>query len=103
MSSYDYFISILHKQFYSLAYDQTTMIKWLQVRQLKGQNVQASTQEFKKKSWESKIPLHTRETIRKYIVGLHSYLRHTILMINHSNINEVSVKTTHLESSKGKK
>jgi hypothetical protein len=48
------------------------------------------------------IPLHTPETHLKYIGGMHSYLRHTILMFNPTNIEEVSIQATHLESNKGK-
>ena len=47
-------------------------------------------------------PLHTRETLLKYIGGLHSYLRHTILIFNPSNIDEVLVQATHMEASKSK-
>jgi hypothetical protein len=47
------------------------------------------------------IPLYTQETLLKYIGGLHSYLKHTILMLNPSNFDEVCVQTTHIESSKG--
>ena len=48
------------------------------------------------------IPLYARESLLKYSGGLHSYLRHAILMFNPSNIDEVSVQATHLEASKGK-
>ena len=34
----------------------------------------------------------------KYIGGLHSYLRHSILVLNPCNLDEVSVQATHLES-----
>jgi hypothetical protein len=36
----------------------------------------------------------------KYIGGLHDYLKHTILMFNSTNLDEVSVQVTHLESSR---
>jgi hypothetical protein len=49
-----------------------------------------------------RIPLHTPETLLKYIGGMHSYLIHTILMFNPTNIDEVSVQATHLEANKGK-
>jgi hypothetical protein len=38
----------------------------------------------------------------KYIGGMHSYIQHTILMFNPTNIDEVLVQTNHLEASKGK-
>ncbi|WP_208081209.1 hypothetical protein, partial [Bacteroides uniformis] len=34
----------------------------------------------------------------KYIGGLHSYLKHTILMFNPSNLDKVCVQATHLEA-----
>jgi hypothetical protein len=34
----------------------------------------------------------------KYTGALHSYLRHTILMFNPSNLDEVCVQATHLEA-----
>jgi hypothetical protein len=48
------------------------------------------------------IPLQTPETLLKNIGGMHSYLPHTILMINPTNIDKVSVQATHFEASKGK-
>jgi hypothetical protein len=48
------------------------------------------------------IPLHTPKTILKYIGGMYSYLRHTILLFNPNNIDEVSIQATHLEAIKGK-
>ena len=47
------------------------------------------------------IPLYTQETLLKFIGGLHSYLHHTTLMFNPTNIDEVCVQDTHIES-KGK-
>lgn len=46
--------------------------------------------------------MYTHETLLKYIGGIYSYLRHTILMFNPTNIDEVSVQVIHLEASKGK-
>jgi hypothetical protein len=46
--------------------------------------------------------LYTHENLLKYISGMHSYLHHTILMFISTNIDKVSVPTTHLEASKGK-
>eukprot|EP00253_Pinus_taeda_P019565 PITA_19565 len=44
------------------------------------------------------ISLDSPETLLKYIGGLHSYMRHTILMFNPTIIDEVSVQATHLEA-----
>jgi hypothetical protein len=38
----------------------------------------------------------------KYIGGVQSYLHHTILMLNPTNIDKLSVQATHLEANKGK-
>jgi hypothetical protein len=46
--------------------------------------------------------MYTHETLMKYIGGMHSYLRHTILMFILTKIDKVSVQATHLEASKGK-
>ena len=52
---------------------------------------------FRKKSLPLVIPLYTQETLLKYIGGLHVYLRHSILMFNPSNFDEVCVQATHIE------
>jgi len=44
------------------------------------------------------ISLDSPETLLKYIGGLHSYMRHTILMFNPTSIDEVFVQATHLEA-----
>jgi hypothetical protein len=44
------------------------------------------------------VDLSSQETLVKYIGALHSYLRHTILMFNPSNLDEVCVQATHLET-----
>lgn len=54
---------------------------------------------FRKKALSLGISLYTQETLLKYIVGLHVYLRQSILMFNPSNFDEVCVQATHIESS----
>jgi hypothetical protein len=44
------------------------------------------------------ISFDTQETLLKYIGGLHSYLRHTILMFNPTSLDDVCVQATHLEA-----
>ena len=44
------------------------------------------------------VNLNSQDTLLKYIGGLHSYLKHTILMFNPNNLDEVCVQATHLES-----
>ena len=80
---------------------QQEMMNWQCLRQSKGQSVQEYTQIFCKKALNLGIPLYTQETLLKYIGGLHSYLKHTILMLNPSNFDEVCVKSIHIESRKG--
>ena len=44
------------------------------------------------------VSLDTQETLLKYIGGMHSYLKHTLLMFNPSNLDDVCVQATHLEA-----
>eukprot|EP00253_Pinus_taeda_P031900 PITA_31900 len=92
------FVSAIKKQFYPLAYMQQAMMSWQTLRQLKGQSAQGYTQEFRKRELMLGISLDSPETLLKYIGGLHSYMRHTILMFNPTSIDEVSVQATHLEA-----
>ena len=43
------------------------------------------------------VYFHSQDALLKYIGGLHSYLRHTILMFNPTSLDEVCVQATHLE------
>eukprot|EP00253_Pinus_taeda_P027718 PITA_27718 len=95
------FVSVIKKQFYPLAYMQQAMMSWQTLQQLKGQSMQGYTQEFRKRALMLGISLDSLETLLKYIGGLHSYMRHTLLMFNPTSIDEVSIQATHLES-KGK-
>jgi hypothetical protein len=54
--------------------------------------VQRFTQEFRSRSLVLGVDLSSQETLLKYIGALHSYLRHTILMFNPSNLEEVCVQ-----------
>ena len=74
------------------------MMSWKTLRQLKGQIVQSYTQEFRKRALTLGISLDSPETLLKYIGGLHSYLKHTILMFNPTSLDDVSVQATHLEA-----
>eukprot|EP00253_Pinus_taeda_P035192 PITA_35192 len=74
------------------------MTSWKTLRQLKGKSVQGYTQEFRKTTLILGISLDSPETLLKYIGGLHSYMRHTILIFNPTSIDEVSVQATHLEA-----
>lgn len=74
---------------------------WQNFRQAKRQNVQSYTQEFRKRALILGIGLYSQDNLFKYIGGLHSYLRHTILVFKPTKLNEVCVHATHLEE-KGK-
>ena len=66
-------------------------------RQLKGKSVQYYIDEFRRRALILGINLCSQETLLNYIGGLHSYLRHTILMFNPKNLDEICVQATHLE------
>ena len=74
---------------------------WWNLRQEKGQNVQDYTQDFRKMAPKLGILLYTKEIVLRYIGGLRRYLRHTILMFNPTNIHEVFVQDTNIESEGG--
>jgi hypothetical protein len=96
-TSWNDFIVAIKKQFYPLAYMQKATMDWQNFRQAKGKNVQIFTQEFRRRALVLGVYLSSQETLLKYIGALHSYLRHTILMFNPSNLDEVCVQATHLE------
>ena len=73
-------------------------MNWQHFRQGKGQSAQEYTHEFCKKSISLNVPLYTQDTLLKYIGGLHSYLRNSILILNPCNLDEVCVQATHLQS-----
>jgi hypothetical protein len=91
LSSWNDFIVAIKRKFYPLAYMQKAIMDWKNFRQDKGQDVQSFTQEFRRRDLVLGIDLSSQETLLKYIRGLHSYLRHTILMFNPSNLDEVCV------------
>ena len=74
------------------------MMSWKTLQQLKGKSVHGYTQEFRKRELMLGISLDSPENILQYIGGLHSYMRHTLLMFNPTSIDEVSVQPTHLEA-----
>ena len=60
--------------------------------------MQDYTHEFRRRALILGINLYSQETLLHYVGGLHSYLSHTILMFNPTNIDEVCVQATHLEA-----
>ena len=73
-------------------------MNWQSFRQLKGQSVQEYTQEFRRKALLLGVELQSQDTLLKYIGGLHSYLKHTSLMLNPTSLDEVCVQAMHLET-----
>ena len=73
-------------------------MNWKNFRQLKGKNVQDYTQEFRRRAFLLGVYLHIQDDLLNYIGGLHSYLRHTILMFNPTSLDEVCFQDTHLEA-----
>ena len=91
-------IFAMKQQFFPLAHMQKAIMDWQNFKQLKGQNFQVYTQEFRRRALLIGIDLHSQETLLKYIGGFHTYLRHTILMFNPTSLDEVCVQATHLEA-----
>ena len=60
--------------------------------------MQSYTQEFRRRCLILGVDLNSQDTLLKYIGGLHSYLRHTIIMFNPTSLDEVCVQATHLEA-----
>jgi len=98
ISSWNYFIATLRMNFYPLAYMKKAIMDWKIFRQDKGQSVQSYTQEFRRIYLILGFNLSSKYTLLKYVGGLHSYFKHTILMFNPTNLDEVYFHTTHLES-----
>ena len=56
------------------------------------------TEEFRKKALSLGISLDSPEEVTKYNGSLHSYIRHSLLMIEPTTIDSTSVKAIHLEN-----
>ena len=92
------FITAIKQHFYPLAHMQKAIMNWKKFRQLKGKNVQDYTQKFRRRDLLLGVDLQSQDTFLKYIGGLHSYLKHIILMFNPTILDEVCVQATHLEA-----
>jgi len=53
---------------------------------------------FRKRALVLGVPLYTQENLLKYIGGLRSHLRHSIIMFNPSNLDKLCVQATHIEA-----
>ena len=96
--SWSNFIAAITRNFEPREYMYKSIMNWYNFKELKGQNVQYYTQEFRRISLMLGVDLQSQDTLLKYIGGLHSYVRHTILMFNPISLDEVSVQATHLEA-----
>ena len=81
LSSWPSFISALKEQFYPLGYKQKALMDWKYLRQGRGQDVQSFTEEFRKQALNLGIAIDSPEVVTKYIGSLHSYLRHSLILV----------------------
>jgi hypothetical protein len=93
-------VSALRNQFYPLGYKEKALIEWKGLKLRKGQTVQEFTYEFRKMALMLDIPLHTQETLMKYIGGLPAHIRNTVFMFGPTNLDEVSIQATYIEAGK---
>jgi hypothetical protein len=98
--SWQVFVSALRKQFYPLGYKEKALIEWKGLKLRKGQTVQEYIDEFRKMALMLDIPLHTQETLMKYIGGLPAHIRNTVFMFGPTNLDEVFVQATYIEAGK---
>jgi hypothetical protein len=98
--SWQVFISTLRKKFYPLGYKEKALIEWQDLKLRKGQIVQEYTNEFRKMALMLDIPLHTQETLMKYIGGLPAHIHNTVFMFGPTNLDEVYVQATYIEAEK---
>jgi hypothetical protein len=94
------FIFALRKQFYPLGYKEKDLIECQGLKLRKGQTVQEYTNEFRKMELMLNIPLHTQETLMKYIEGLPAHICNIVFMFGPTNLDEVFVQTTYIEAGK---
>jgi hypothetical protein len=62
--------------------------------------VQEYTDEFRKMALMLDIPLHTQETLMKYIRCLPAHIRNTVFMFGPTNLDDVYVQATYFEAGK---
>jgi hypothetical protein len=93
------FVFALIKKFNPLGYKDEALIEWQGIKLRKGQ-MKEYTDEFRKMALMLNIPLHTQETLMKYIGGLPAHIRNTIFMFGPTNLDEVYVQETYIEARK---
>jgi hypothetical protein len=98
--SWQDFVFSLRKHFYPLGYKEKALIEWKSVKLRKGQTMQEYTYEFHKMALILNIPLHTQETLMKYIGGLTAHIHNIVFMFGPTNLDEVFVQATYIEAGK---
>jgi hypothetical protein len=68
------FIYALRNKLCPLGYKEKMLIEWQDLKLRKGQTVQEYTDGFRKMALMLDIPLHTQETLMKYIGGLPAHI-----------------------------
>jgi hypothetical protein len=96
--SWKSFISALRKKFYPLGYKEKALIEWQDLKLRKGQTMQEYIDGFRKMALMLEIPLHTQETVMKYIGGLPTHIRNIVFMFGPTNLDEVSIQATYIEA-----
>lgn len=61
--------------------------------------MQNFTKEFRRQALNLRISLDSPYIVTKYIGSLHSYIRHSLLLLERATIDEPSVKAMHVERS----
>jgi hypothetical protein len=80
--------------------NKKNLIEWKSLKLRKGQTMQEYTDGFRKMALMLDIPLHTQETLMKYIRGLPRHIRNIVFMFGPTNLDEVSVQATYIEAGK---
>ena len=62
--------------------------------------MQEYTDEFHNVALMLEIPLHTQETLMKYIGCFPAHIRNTVFMFGTTNLDEVYVQVTYIEAGK---
>eukprot|EP00253_Pinus_taeda_P027882 PITA_27882 len=83
-------------QLASLWLGSTTLVCW--ERKLQSSKMWSFTEEFRKQALNLNIALDAPEVVTKYIVSLHSYIRHSLLLFKPTTIALASVKEIHIEN-----
>jgi hypothetical protein len=83
-----------------LGYKEKALIEWQALKLRKGQTMQEYTDGFRKMALMLDIPLHTQETLMKYIGGLPAHIQNNLFMFGPTTLDEVSVQETYIEEGK---